>query len=143
MKNSYFSSVSGLFLIACAIWLDLFLTIAICGAASQKVQIRILSPRDGEEIFLSANEPMPAERPIKGDVIGFTKKEIEDLGLRVEVSIQTVNSYPQGVAAVQGDGVWVLRKGYFGGAFHIIKAVLKDRHGNERASTAANVTLIQ
>jgi hypothetical protein len=113
------------------------------GAGSQQAEIRILSPRDGDEIVLFRDEVVPAERPVRGDVVGFTKETIESLGLRVEVSIRTDKWYPQGIAAVRGDGSWGLQKAYFGGAVHHIRAILKDRHGNERATTTITVTLIQ
>lgn len=106
-------------------------------------ELRILEPKDGAELRLSASENMPAERAIRGDIGGFTNKQIEELKLRVKVSIQTDKWYLQGIAAVRPDGTWRLRKGYFGGAKHLIKAVLKDQNGNELASATARVILIQ
>ena len=110
---------------------------------SQGREIRILSPKDGDEIFLSSSETMPAKRPIKGDIRGFTRDEIEKFKLRVEVSIRTDKWYPQGIARVQNDGTWMLRQAYFGGATHIIKATLKDKSGNKITSATTTVTLIQ
>jgi len=111
--------------------------------SKDKVEIRILYPKDGEKILLSAGENIPAEREIRGDIKGLSKKEIEELGLLVSVSIQTDKWYPQGIAQVRQDGTWALKKGYFGGAVHVIKADLKDKNDNELATTTATVTIIQ
>jgi hypothetical protein len=105
--------------------------------------IRILSPRDGGEITLDQEESMPARREIRGDITGFTRQEIENLRLRVEVSIMTDKWYPQGVARVQSDSTWGLRQAHFGGSDHTIKAVLKDGSGNELTITTIKVTLLQ
>lgn len=142
MKMSFFANP----FTAVASWWFLALVVffpLVASAAAQNVALRILEPRDGAQLRLSASEIMPAERPIRGDVGGFTRKQIEELGLLVDVSIHTDRWYPQGIAAVRPDGTWALRKGYFGGAVHVIRAVLKDRHGNELASATATVTLIQ
>ena len=107
-----------------------------------QIEIRILSPKDGDVIFPSSRETIPAKRPIKGHIIGFTKDDIKRLKLWVEVSIKTDKWYPQGISRVRNDGTWMLRQAYFGGATHIIKATLKDKSGNEIASTTATVTLV-
>jgi len=105
--------------------------------------IRILEPKNGAKIFLEANESMPAQRPVRGDVVGFTRDEIENFKLTVYVTITTDKVYPQGIARVQSDGTWQLRSAHFGGAVHILKAALKDKNDNEIASDVAEVTIVQ
>jgi len=112
-------------------------------AYAQEREVKILTPKNGEEIFLNDNEPMPAEREVSGEIIGFTKDDIQQFKLRVNVSIKTDKWYPQGIARVKDDGTWKLRKAYFGGATHIVKATLKDKNGNELDSSTVTVTLIQ
>jgi len=105
--------------------------------------IQIQEPKDGEEILLDPYESMPAERPIQGVVRGFSRDEIENFSLRVEVDIKTDKWYPQGITRVHMDGTWRLRKAYFGGAKHVIRALLKDKNGNRIASDTITVTIIQ
>jgi hypothetical protein len=73
--------------------------------------------------------------------MGYGEKEIERLGLFVEVVIKTDQWYPQGCAIVTGDGKWSLKEARFGGSVHIIKAVLKDRHNHEHQSAEIEVTI--
>jgi hypothetical protein len=118
-------------------------TLGFFSAYAQEREVKILMPKNGEEIFLNDNEPMPAEREVSGEIIGFTKDDIQQFKLRVNVSIKTDKWYPQGIARVKDDGTWKLRKAYFGGATHIVKATLKDKSGNELANSTVTVTLIQ
>ena len=112
-------------------------------AESSEKRIRILEPRNGAKIFLEANESMPAQRPVRGDVIGFTREEIDSFQLTVYLTIRTDKLYPQGIARVQSDGTWIIRSAHFGGAIHTLRAVLKDKNDNEIASDVAEVTLVQ
>jgi ABC-type protease/lipase transport system fused ATPase/permease subunit len=105
--------------------------------------IRILEPKDGDKIFLEANESMPAQRPVRGDVVGFTREEIENFKLTVHVTIKTDKVYPQGIARVGSDGTWKIRSAHFGGAVHTLRAVLKDKNDSEIASDVAEVTIVQ
>lgn len=113
-------------------------------AAESAVQtVRILEPADGAEIFLDEGEEMPARRPVRGDITGFTREEIESYQLKVDLSIKTDKSYPQGIVRVRSDGTWSVSAAHFGGAVHIVRAVLKDKNGNEIDTATARVTLIQ
>ncbi|MCP4990586.1 MAG: hypothetical protein GY928_32470 [Colwellia sp.] len=104
-------------------------------------KIQIFTPDDGEKIYTSSTEGIP-QRLIKGEVYGFTQDEIKQFGLIVEVSIYTIQSYPQGIGEVDTDGTWSVL-GHFGGYEHTIKAVLKDKHGSELAETASTAILIR
>jgi hypothetical protein len=120
---------------------------AIPGSSGESEQterlIRILEPKDGDRIILGDEESMPAQRPVRGDVVGFTRDEIETFELVVEVSIKTDKWYPQGIARVLSDGTWRIRSAHFGGADHLIKAALKDKNDNEIASDTVKVTIVQ
>jgi hypothetical protein len=69
------------------------------------------------------------------------KKEIERLGLFVEVLVKTDIWYPQENTPVRANGEWTLKDARFGGSTHIIKAVLKDRHRREYESAEIEVTV--
>ncbi len=113
----------------------------VIGNTTEKSVI-ILSPEDGENIFLSPSESVPAIRQIKGEITGFKPSEIEKYKLIIEVSIKTDKWYPQGKTQVHVNGSWLLRMAHFGGMDHIIKAVLKGKQG-EICSRQITVTLIQ
>ena len=104
--------------------------------------VRILSPKEGDTIYASQIEQIPIERPIEGDVLGFSQGDVEKFGLMVEVSIYTSHWYPQGLVKVQADGSWILNTAYFGGAMHKVKALLMDKHKNGISSAIVNVSLI-
>jgi hypothetical protein len=57
------------------------------------------------------------------------------------VFIKTDQWYPQGNARIDGEGRWTLKDVRFGGSVHIIKAVLKDRHGREHKSAEIEATV--
>ncbi|MEZ4731602.1 MAG: SH3 domain-containing protein [Caldilineaceae bacterium] len=99
--------------------------------------ISILTPRDGENITVYANENKPIERTVTGKVTGFSKNEIENLGLEVEISIYTDIWYKQGAAnppvKIQNNGSWSFRHVKFAGSSHVVKASLVDKQGVERA----------
>jgi len=64
------------------------------------------------------------------------------MGLMVEVSIFTSQLFPQGTTRVKEDGSWKLT-GHFGASAHTIKAVLKQKGGEEITSTTKEVMLIR
>jgi hypothetical protein len=99
----------------------------------------ILEPRNKQELPVYAGEHKPIKRPIAGEVIGFSAKEIQRLGLFVEVSIKTDTWYQQGSAPVESNGKWLLREASFGGSNHIIRALLKDRHKQAHQSAEIEV----
>jgi hypothetical protein len=99
----------------------------------------IHTPKNKDEISILYGEHQPIVRAVSGEVTGYSEKEIERLGLFVEVLIKTDQWYPQGNARVDGDGKWTLKDARFGGSVHIIKAVLKDRHGREHQSAEIEV----
>jgi hypothetical protein len=106
-------------------------------------KVRILSPADGSEIVLSPSERKPAERPVYGDLLGFSTADVKSTRLRVHVDIQTDKWYPQGIARVREDGTWSIRKAYFGGAVHTIRARVIDSSRASRAEATATVTLVE
>ena len=101
----------------------------------------IHTPKNKDEISILHGERKPIVRPVSGEVTGYSEKEIERLGLFVEVLIKTDRWYPQGNARVDGDGTWTLKEAHFGGSVHLIKAVLKDRHSREHKSAEIEVTV--
>lgn len=103
--------------------------------------ILILAPSDDEEIIVSANDSKPIDRTFSGKIEGFSKKEINSLGLQVEILVHTDIWYPQGTANVQGTGSWVFEHVKLGGTTHIVKALLKDKNGKERAE-ACEINII-
>ena len=110
--------------------------------AAEPWSIKIISPKDGDEISIRPGESMPIRRTIKGEIAGFKNDQIEQFKLRVYVSIETDKWYPQGIGKVKADGTWSVQ-GWFGGSIHKIKAVLRDKDKNELAQTMATVTVLQ
>jgi len=108
---------------------------AVNAVGGQKISIS--SPPS--DISRQWGEPMPVQREIKGQVEGFSKEQVKTL--RVEVSILTDKWYPQGITRVRGDGSWRVNA-WFGGAVHVIKAVVKQG-GRVITSATKEVTLIQ
>lgn len=107
------------------------------------VKVQILSPKDGEVLFLSENETIPVALPIKGDIVGLERDGTNELNLWVEVLIKTDEWYPQGIAKIENDGTWVLKGAHFGGSTHIIKAILTNKRGYVITSKASTVTIVQ
>jgi hypothetical protein len=107
---------------------------------SSNVGVAIQFP---QKIVLAPGEGLPAERPVRGNVVGFTREEIQRLGLHVEIFIRTDRWYPQGTSTVRADGSWGLQKAYFAGSIHDVRAVLWDHDGNERGAAMIKVPLIQ
>lgn len=90
--------------------------------------IIIQTPRNQESTPIMYDENLPIRKDIVGTITGFTQKEIERLGLYVEILVKTDRWYPQGKSMVQADGGWKI-VGRFGGTRHIIRAELKDNNG--------------
>jgi hypothetical protein len=103
--------------------------------------IWIHTPKNKEKLSILYGEHLPIVRTVSGHVTGYSEKEVERLGLFVEVLIKTDSWYPQGSARVDGGGKWTLKETLFGGSLHVIKAVLKDRHGREHESAEIEVTV--
>jgi len=101
----------------------------------------IHTPKNKDNIFMIHGESKPILRPISGQISGYHEREIERLGLFVEVLIKTDKWYPQGNAPVADDGKWTLKDARFGGSVHIIRAILKDRHNREHQSASIEVHL--
>jgi hypothetical protein len=101
----------------------------------------VFAPKNKEEIPILWGELKPIVRPISGEVTGFSEKEIEKLGLFVEVLIKTDHWYPQGNVRVESDGKWMLKEARFGGSVHIIKVVLKDRYGREHRAIEVEASI--
>jgi hypothetical protein len=101
----------------------------------------IHTPKNKAEISILHGEHKPIVRTVSGEITGYGEKEIEKLGLFVEVLIKTDQWYPQGSAIVESGGKWTLKEARFGGTGHIIKAVLKDRYNREHQSAEVEVTV--
>src|ERR1043166_9146976 len=78
-------------------------------------ELWIQTPKNKEEIPILHGEHKPIGRAVSGEIAGYSEKEIERLGLFVEVLIKTDRWYPQGNAGVESDGKWTLRDARFGG----------------------------
>jgi hypothetical protein len=104
--------------------------------------VLIFAPKDGGKLLVLANETRPITRPIAGEVIGYKDKEIERLGLKVEILIKTDLWYPQATVPVDSDGKWMLNDARFGGTVNIIRATLKDKYSREHKSTEIEVTVV-
>lgn len=107
------------------------------------IQVRILSPTDGDVIFVPSTAQLPVNRMIEGDIIGLNTEEIRKRKPWVEVSIKTNQWYPQGSSRVTESGSWVIENAYFGGIEHLIHAVLKDKNGNVLAYSDTKVHLVR
>lgn len=104
--------------------------------------VLIYAPKDGAKLFVLANETRPITRTIAGEVIGYKDKEIERLGLKVEILIKTDQWYPQDTVPIDSDGKWKLDDARFGGTVNTIKATLKDKYSREHKSAEIEVTVV-
>ena len=104
--------------------------------------VLIFAPKDGGKLLVLANETRPITRPIAGEVIGYKDKEIERLGLKVEILIKTDQWYPQDTVPVDSDGKWRLNDARFGGTVNTIRATLKDKYSREHKATEIEVTVV-
>lgn len=102
----------------------------------------ILTPKNKDEIPIRHGEEKPIVRPVSGRIVGFTRDDIEKLGLFVEILIKTDTWYLQGNTKVEIDGRWTLKEARFGGSTHIIRATLKDQLSHEHKSAEIEVTLV-
>ena len=81
-------------------------------------------------------DAFPVERAVKGKVKGFSKAEIADLGLTVDVLVLDV---PHGPVPVEKNGKWKI-KVTLKNADLILKAIIKDKTGKELATTSIKAT---
>lgn len=99
-----------------------------CFAEDKKIEIT--SVDNGGTISIYP-DGFPVKRDIKGRVKGFSKQEIADLGLMVDLLVLDVS---QGPVPVEKNGKWVV-KATLKDAELVIKAIAKDKSGKELAST--------
>jgi hypothetical protein len=104
-----------------------------CFAEDKKIEIT--SVDNGGTISIYP-DGFPVKRDIKGRVKGFSKQEIADLGLSVDLLVLDVS---QGPVPVQKNGKWVV-KATLKEADLVIKAIAKDKSGKEMASTQIKAT---
>jgi len=117
------------------LWLVVgFLAMAQSVVAEDK-KIEITSV-DNEGVISIYPDGFPVKRDIKGRVKGFSKEEIADLGLVVDLFILDVS---QGPVPIEKNGKWVV-KATLKDADLVIKAVAKDKGGKELASTTIKAT---
>ncbi len=109
--------------------LALVLAVTLQSSFAGERGVHFTSVGDGGTISIFPDS-FPVERAIKGKVTGFSKEEIASLGLTVDVSLMGVS---QGPVAVDKKGKWVV-KATLNDADLIIKAVVKDKDGNELAT---------
>lgn len=115
--------------------LVLVLAVALQTSFADDKTVEFTSVQDRGVISIYPDS-FPVERPIKGKVKGFSKEEIADLGVTVEVFILDVS---QGPVPVDKKGKWVV-KATLNDADLVIKAVVKDKDGNELATTSIQAT---
>jgi hypothetical protein len=104
-----------------------------CFAEDKKIEITSV---DNEGVISIYPDSFPVKRDIKGKVKGFSKEEIADLGLVVDVLVLDVS---QGPVPVEKNGKWVV-KATLKDADLVIKAIAKDKSGKELASTQIKAT---
>jgi hypothetical protein len=117
----------------------------LVGLGGRDIWINIPRNRDAltilyDETILSGEHGLIV-RAVSGEVAGYGEKEIERLGLFVEVLIKTDAWYPQGSAAIGRDRIWTKEAKFTRGLVNVVKAVLKDRHGNDLTSAQIKVTV--
>jgi hypothetical protein len=105
--------------------------------------IVIHTPKNKDTLEIVYGEQMPIKRDIVGIITGVTKKEIQRLGLYVEVSITTDICYQQANCPVEDDGKWRVVGSFsrFNGKANIIRAKLKDSYGVEHKIKEIEVTV--
>jgi hypothetical protein len=127
MKRKALSTV--LFLLISGLWA---ITPA-CFAEDKKIEIT--SVDNGGTISIYPDS-FPVKRDIKGRVKGFSKQEIADLGLVVDLLVLDV---AQGPVQVEKNGKWVV-KATLKDTDLVIKAIAKDKSGKELVSTQIKAT---
>ncbi len=98
-------------------------------------EVKFTSVEEGGSISIYPNS-FPVEKAIKGKVTGFSKEEIATLGLTVDLYFSDVY---QASGAVKKNGKWVV-KVTLTVADLAIKAIVKDKEGNELATALVNAT---
>jgi len=81
-------------------------------------------------------DSFPVERTLKGKVKGFSKAEIVDMGLIVEVLVLDVSHGP---IPVEKNDKWKI-KVTLKDADLILKAIVKDKTGKELVTTSIKAT---
>lgn len=102
-------------------------------AEDKKIEITSV---DNEGVISIYPDSFPVKRDIKGKVKGFSKEEIADLGLVVDVLVLGVS---QGPVPVEKNGKWVVKL-TIKDADLVIKAIAKDKSGKELATTTIKAT---
>jgi len=97
--------------------------------------VEFTSVDDGGVISIYPDS-FPVERTIKGKVKGFSKTEIVDMGLTVDVLVLDVSHGP---VPVEKNGKWNI-KVTLKDADLILKAIVKDKTGKELAATSIKAT---
>jgi len=105
------------------------------GVVADEKKIEITSVDDGGVISIYP-DAFPVKRDIKGRVKGFSKEEIANLGLVVDLLVLDVS---QGPVPIEKNGKWVV-KATLNDADLVIKAIAKDKDGKELASTTIKAT---
>lgn len=98
-------------------------------------EVKFTSVEEGGTISIYPNS-FPVEKSIKGKVTGFSKEEIVDLGLTVDLLFSDVL---KGSGPVSKKGKWEV-KVTLTDADLVIKAIVKDKAGNELATALVNAT---
>ncbi len=81
-------------------------------------------------------DAFPVVRDVKGKVKGFSKEEIVDLGLTVDVLVLDIS---QGPVPVEKNGKWKA-KITIKDADLVLKAIVKDKTGKELATATIKAT---
>ena len=109
----------------------LVLTMAVQVSFAEEKAVSFTSVQEGGTISIYPDS-FPVERAVKGKIKGFTKQEIAELEPTVEVLINEVS---QGVVPTDKKGTWVV-KVKLTTADLAIKAIVKDKSGNELATSS-------
>nr|NJM02456.1 hypothetical protein [Desulfobacula sp.] len=113
----------------------LILAVMVQNAFAADKTVEFTSVDEGGVISIYP-DAFPVERTLKGRVKGFSKAEIVDLGLTVDVLVLDV---PHGPEPVEKNGKWKI-KVTLKDADLVLKAVIKDKTGKELAATSIKAT---
>lgn len=118
---------------SCLLVLVFLVMVQTSCAEDKKIEITSV---DNEGVISIYPDSFPVKRDIKGKVKGFSKEEIADLGLVVDVLVLDVS---QGPVPVEKNGKWAV-KATLNNADLVIKAIAKDKGGKELATTTIKAT---
>lgn len=117
-------------------WLVVWALVAVLQTSFAADQTVVITSVDDGGVISIYPDAFPVVRDIKGKIKGFSKEEIIDLGLTVDI---LVNNVPQEPVPVEKNGKWKI-KITIKEADLVLKAIVKDKTGKELATTSIKAT---